>query len=253
MKLHRLTSLPERLQCVRQDGVDYHVGKVYEVEPKRFAGVQVGDHSRSYAHGPSGPWQVHDPRPRFADIRERWEQAGDLPNPAAPTNLAEVVVYCDAWLEFRYGPLWPELGQPADIQQRMIKTLHNAVREIQDRPVLPIDLQQLGDPWERLRVYRDWAHDRQSAGSRDNQEAKTAEQQMAQVAEAVGDSIAGKVLTVAKQTDLNADQKMRAIAALDIRYKGKKSPEWGKLLGVDSAAIRQLPTWKEWQKERKAD
>jgi hypothetical protein len=72
-----------------------------------------------------------------------------------------------------------------------------------------------------------------------------------QVAQAIGDGQAAKIIAIAQRTDLSAEEKMKAIVKLDSRFKGKNSPEWGKLLGVTPEAVRLLGYWRELQDEKR--
>jgi hypothetical protein len=62
------------------------------------------------------------------------------------------------------------------------------------------------------------------------------------VAALLGDE-SRQVLKVA-QSDPSADNKMRAICAINRRFLGYKSHEWADLLGVTDAAIRKTSFWK---------
>jgi len=66
------------------------------------------------------------------------------------------------------------------------------------------------------------------------------------------DENARKIATIAGRNQ-SAAEKMQAIVLLDRTWAGRDSAEWGKLLGVSSAAIRQCPTWKLMQKRHPDD
>jgi hypothetical protein len=53
-----------------------------------------------------------------------------------------------------------------------------------------------------------------------------------------------RVLAIARG-DQSADDKMRAICAIDRQYLGWKSPQWADLLGISEPAIRKTMFWRE--------
>jgi NTP pyrophosphatase (non-canonical NTP hydrolase) len=65
-----------------------------------------------------------------------------------------------------------------------------------------------------------------------------------QLAEAIGDENAARVISIANRRDSSAERKMEEILQIDPRFAGKDSHEWAKLLGVSDAAIRKTATWK---------
>lgn len=73
------------------------------------------------------------------------------------------------------------------------------------------------------------------------------EEQMERIALAVGDENAAKIMAIAHQKDLSGNEKMQEILQIDLRFEGKDSTEWGALLGVSPAAVRQYKTWKAIQ------
>lgn len=66
----------------------------------------------------------------------------------------------------------------------------------------------------------------------------------------VGDGEGVKILSVARDQSLPADQRMRALVEIDKRMEGYDSTQWADLLQVTTAAIRQTDFWKT-RKQRK--
>lgn len=58
------------------------------------------------------------------------------------------------------------------------------------------------------------------------------------------DSDQARIIAIADSPDITADDKLRAIAEIDIRYAGKQSAELGTLLKVSDARVRQTEWWK---------
>jgi hypothetical protein len=54
---------------------------------------------------------------------------------------------------------------------------------------------------------------------------------------------AQRIMTIAAQTDIPLEEKMRAICRIDQRFRGYNSSKWAELLGVTPNRIRQLPFW----------
>lgn len=63
------------------------------------------------------------------------------------------------------------------------------------------------------------------------------------------DPTQAQIMTIADKLDINANQKLRAISALDSRFYGKESPELGSLLKITASAIRQTDWWNIDRKE----
>jgi GTPase SAR1 family protein/Leucine-rich repeat (LRR) protein len=72
---------------------------------------------------------------------------------------------------------------------------------------------------------------------------------MEQLAQAVGGPEGKKILQIANDNELSADEKMRRIFDVDRRCVAWKSPEWSRLLGVTPDAVRQTSWWKEDRKQ----
>lgn len=68
---------------------------------------------------------------------------------------------------------------------------------------------------------------------------------------AAADTETHRIVAIAKRKDWDAGKRLRAIADIDHRYKGKKSVVLGELLGISDAAIRQTAVWKEWKAAEK--
>ncbi|MCI0460798.1 MAG: hypothetical protein L0Z62_27940 [Gemmataceae bacterium] len=64
------------------------------------------------------------------------------------------------------------------------------------------------------------------------------------VLEAVADDNAIAIINVAKDATKTADEKMRAIYAIDSRALGWTSEKWAKVLNVTGSAIRQVDWWR---------
>jgi hypothetical protein len=60
-----------------------------------------------------------------------------------------------------------------------------------------------------------------------------------------------RILAVASDTKLSANERMKRILVLDRSATGWKSTKWAGVLGVKDAGIRQTETWKELQEKRK--
>ena len=70
---------------------------------------------------------------------------------------------------------------------------------------------------------------------------------------AIGDDVAAKVMTVVNDENLDLEQKLTAISALDERYYAWVSPKLGELLRRTDARIRQTVWWQVTRKEWLAD
>ena len=79
------------------------------------------------------------------------------------------------------------------------------------------------------------------------------EQHLHQLAQAVGDENAARILAIVQRSDLTGEEKMEEVLRLDFRFVGKNSGEWGKLLGVTPDAVRGYELWKLLQKAKKSD
>jgi hypothetical protein len=71
------------------------------------------------------------------------------------------------------------------------------------------------------------------------------EQDVMRLIEAIGDDTTVKILAITQRKDLKGEDKMRAIVALDGRFRGKDSNGWATLLNVTPAAVRGYAFWKE--------
>ena len=70
---------------------------------------------------------------------------------------------------------------------------------------------------------------------------------------AIGDDVAAKVMTAVNDGNLDLEQKLTAISALDKRYYAWKSPKLGELLRRTGDRIRQTIWWRGTRKEWLAD
>jgi hypothetical protein len=77
------------------------------------------------------------------------------------------------------------------------------------------------------------------------------EQNLEWIALAVGDPTTIEVIKIASNKSRPGEERMIAILRLDSRYEGWESPQWGRLLDVNPAAVRQYDTWKKLQAMRK--
>jgi hypothetical protein len=66
---------------------------------------------------------------------------------------------------------------------------------------------------------------------------------------ASGDDNTLEILRIGSQTDLPGELKMLAILNIDLRYAGRDSNEWGTLIKVSDAAVRQYGLWKALQSD----
>ncbi len=78
----------------------------------------------------------------------------------------------------------------------------------------------------------------------ENGDQQNIEKRMEQVAQAVGDDNATKIMQIANRKDWPGERKMEEILRLDSRFAGKDSTEWGTLLNVTPAAVRGYKPWK---------
>ena len=61
---------------------------------------------------------------------------------------------------------------------------------------------------------------------------------------AMMDSNAPRIMAIADNSELSAEEQMRAICEIDVRFYGKKSPDWAKMLRVEGSAIRKTAFWR---------
>jgi hypothetical protein len=76
-----------------------------------------------------------------------------------------------------------------------------------------------------------------------------AEEQIARTVMAIGDDNAVMILGITQRSDLCGEEKLRRIAEIDSRYKGKKSTELAALIGVEASCVRGYQLWKDWRRE----
>jgi len=74
--------------------------------------------------------------------------------------------------------------------------------------------------------------------------------EVARLLHLIGDGDGIKVLTIARNESRTAEQRMIELVRMDQRYDGYNSVQWGELLAVDPAAVRQTEFWKQ-RKHRK--
>jgi hypothetical protein len=70
------------------------------------------------------------------------------------------------------------------------------------------------------------------------------------LAAVIGDDNTARIIATANHEELSVDDKMRAIAHIDCRFRGWNSEQWAQLLGKSSAAVRKTETWKRFRKDR---
>lgn len=70
------------------------------------------------------------------------------------------------------------------------------------------------------------------------------QEQLERLACTIGDDNTGKIMQLAGRADLSAEERMRQIIAIDVRFAGKKSVEWAHILRVTASAVRQTEIWK---------
>jgi hypothetical protein len=58
-----------------------------------------------------------------------------------------------------------------------------------------------------------------------------------------GDGTALQILRIARDQAKAAEERMRAVVELDRRFDGFNSVQWGELLGISAAAVRQTEFW----------
>jgi hypothetical protein len=61
---------------------------------------------------------------------------------------------------------------------------------------------------------------------------------------ASGDENAAEIMRIGNQKDLSGELKMLAILDIDQRYAGRDSADWGVMLKVSDAAVRQYGLWR---------
>src|SRR4051794_5305562 len=71
------------------------------------------------------------------------ELVGETPAERMPAALSEVPLFCERWIEFLHSGIAVDLGAPEAITRPLLQCLHQAVRDIRDRPALPDQLRIL--------------------------------------------------------------------------------------------------------------
>lgn len=204
-----------------------------------------------------------------------WEPVAELPIP----YLEGAVSRCPRWRAALERLLetalvrWPRPGMPFETVNPRLEALRAVALALVNEKV-----GAEGEAWERWvaatnrigsilhevramavaageRTAADSSHARAEPAKNKRQSADqpSYEQQMQQVAQAVGDGNTVRILAVAHRSDLSGEERMEAIIELDRRFVGKSSADWGKLLNVTANAVRGYPLWKELQKRRRAD
>jgi hypothetical protein len=80
--------------------------------------------------------------------------------------------------------------------------------------------------------------------------AKPVDETLGRLLYLVGDGDAIKILSVAREQDRSANDRMYAIIKMDQRYEGFDSTKWGELLAVTPDAVRQTDFWKTRKQRR---